>query len=366
VKITEIKTGRIAIPLKKPFKTALRTLGTIENVVVRVTADTGQVGYGEAAATAVITGETIGSIIYAVEEIIAPVLMGMAVENIEAIMLKLDQCLVRNTSAKAAVDLAVYDLYGQLYRAPLYKLLGGYRETLTTDLTISVNEPDQMAHDSTEAVALGYDVLKIKVGKEPALDLQRLQAVRAAVGDGVKLRVDANQGWQPKEAVSLINQMADAGLQIELVEQPVAAHDLEGLQFVTERVAIPILADESVFSPWDAVKLLQMRAADLLNIKLMKTGGIHHALHICALAETYGVECMIGCMMETKISVTAAVHLAAAKRIITRVDLDSPILCAEDPIGGGAIYNEARISLGKGAGLGFGTIGGVEYGAGSQ
>jgi o-succinylbenzoate synthase len=361
MKIIEIKTGRIAVPLKKPFKTALRTLATIKNVVVRVTADTGQAGYGEAAATAVITGETTGSIIYAVEEVIAPALLGMAIENIEAIMWKLDQCLVKNTSAKAAVDMAVYDLYGQLYQAPLYQLWGGYRETLATDLTISVNDPAQMARDSSEAVALGYDTLKVKVGKDPTRDLQRLQAIRTAVGSGIKLRVDANQGWQPKEAVGLINQMVEAGLVIELVEQPVAAHDLEGLKFVTDRVAIPILADESVFSPVDTLKLLQMRAADLINIKLMKTGGIHQALKICALAEIYGVECMIGCMMETKISVTAAVHLAAAKRIITRVDLDSPVLCAEDPVGGGAVYHESRISPGMGAGLGFGAIDGVEY-----
>jgi o-succinylbenzoate synthase len=361
MRIAAIKTGRIAVPLQKPFKTALRTLSAIENVVVRVTTDTGQVGYGEAAATAVITGETIGSLIYAVEQVIAPALIGMEIANIEAIMLQLERCLVKNTSAKAAVDMAVYDLYGQLYHAPLYQLLGGYRETLATDLTISVNDPEQMARDSCAAVALGYNVLKIKVGKEPALDRQRLQAIRTAVGSGVKLRVDANQGWQPKEAVTLLNQMADDGMTIDLVEQPVAAHDLAGLKFVTEHVPMPVLADESVFSPSDAVKLLQMRAADLLNIKLMKTGGIYQALKVCALAETYGVECMIGCMMETKISVTAAAHLAAAKRIITRIDLDSPVLCAQDPVQGGAVYAGAQISLGQDAGLGFAKISGVEF-----
>jgi o-succinylbenzoate synthase len=361
MRITEIKTGRITVPLQKPFKTALRTLETIENVGVRVTTDTGQAGYGEAAATAVITGETIGSINYAVKTVIAPLLLGMDIANLEAIMEKLDRCLVRNTSAKAAVDLAVYDLYGQLHQAPLYQLLGGYRDHLTTDLTISVNEPEQMAQDSRAAVALGYDVLKIKVGQDPRWDLERLQAIWAAVGDTVKLRVDANQGWQPKEAVRLLNHMADAGLEIELVEQPVAAHDLEGLKYVTERVPMPVMADESVFSPLDAAKLLQMRAVDLLNIKLMKTGGIGHALQICALAEAYGVECMIGCMMETKVSVTAAAHLAAAKRIITRVDLDSPVLCAVDPFDGGVVYRESRIELGKGPGLGFGEIAGVEW-----
>lgn len=353
MKIAKIETGRIVVPLKKPFKTALRTVTAIDNVVVKVTADTGQAGYGEAAQTAVITGDTAGSIRWAVEEVIAPNLIGLEIENLEEIMLRLDGCLVKNSSAKAAVDMAIYDLYGQLVQMPLYKLWGGYRNSLTTDITISVNDPEQMTRDSQEAVRLGYEVLKIKVGKEPARDIQRLQAIRAAVGYDVRLRIDANQGWKPKEAVAILNRMADDGLQIELVEQPVAAHDLEGLKYVTDHVLIPVMADESVFSPLDAVKLLQIRAADLINIKLMKAGGVHNALKICSLAEIYGVECMIGCMLETKISVTAAVHLAAAKSIITRVDLDGPVLCSADPVSGGAVFEAARIRPGDSPGLGF-------------
>lgn len=358
-KIAKLETGRIVVPLKKPFKTALRTVTAIDNVIVKVIADSGQIGYGEAAPTAVITGDTAGSIRWAVEQVIAPVLIGAELENLEEIMLRLERCIVKNSSAKAAVDIAIYDLYGQLYQIPLYKLWGGFRKALVTDLTISVNTPEQMAKDSLEAVRCGYEVLKIKVGKDPALDLRRLQAIRAAVGYDVKLRIDANQGWKPKEAVVIIQQMEDEGLQIELVEQPVVAHDLEGLKFVTDRVITPVMADESVFSPLDAVKLLQTRAADLINLKLMKTGGVHNALKICALAEIYGVECMVGCMMETKVSVTAAVHLAAAKSIITRVDLDSPVLCSTDPVVGGAVFDKSKISLTDCPGFGFQRLDGL-------
>jgi len=243
----------------------------------------------------------------------------------------------------------------------LYKLLGGYRKEITTDITISVNDPEEMAQDSIEAINKGYRTLKIKVGKDSALDLKRMKAIRDAVGYDIDLRIDANQGWNPKEAIYTLRNMEDAGLNIELVEQPVPAKDLEGLKLVTDNVSISVLADESVFSPRDAMTIIQMRAADLINIKLMKTGGLHNALKICSMAEVYGVECMIGCMLESKLSVTAAVHLAAAKSIITKIDLDGPVLCSEDPIDGGAIFENYKITLNDEPGFGFKKIQGVVY-----
>ncbi|WIV13310.1 dipeptide epimerase [Proteiniborus sp. MB09-C3] len=361
MKITDIKLGHISVPLRKPFKTALRTVHSVEDVVVRIETDTGHVGYGEAPPTGAITGDTAGAIIGAIEDHIKKQLVGMNIENMEEIMLKLDKSIVKNTSAKAAVDIAVYDLYGQLYKAPVYKLLGGYRKEIVTDITISVNDPEEMARDSIEAINRGYRTLKIKVGMDSSLDLKRMKAIRAAVGYDIDLRIDANQGWTPKEAIHILRKMEDAGLNIELVEQPVPGHDIEGLKLVTDNVSIPVLADESVFSPRDAMTIIQMRAADLVNIKLMKTGGIHNALKICSAAEIYGIECMIGCMLEAKISVTAAVHLAAAKSIITKIDLDGPILCREDPVDGGAIFEDYRITLTDAPGFGFKEIHGVTY-----
>lgn len=357
MKIEDIQLGHISIPLKKPFKTALRTVNSVEDIVIKVVTDTGHTGFGEAPPTAVITGDTTGSITDAVEGYIKKQIVGLDIENLEEIMLRIDKALVKNTSAKAAVDIAIYDLFGQLHKAPLYKLLGGYRDKITTDITISVNEPEQMAKDSMEAAKLGYETLKIKVGKDSETDMKRMKAIRAAVGYDINLRIDANQGWKPKEAIMVLRRMEDAGLNIEFVEQPVIAHDFDGLKYVTDNVSIPVLADESVFSPADAIKIMQMRAADYVNIKLMKTGGIHNALKICSMAEVYGVECMIGCMLESKISVTAAVHLAAAKSIITKIDLDGPVLCSEDPIVGGAIFKDFEITLDNSPGLGFKSIG---------
>ena len=354
--IQDIRTGRISLPLRHPFKTALRTVTHLEDVVVIVVADDGQVGYGEAPPTAVITGDTMGSIECAVRDFIRPALVGMEVEDLDGVMGKLQGCMVKNTSAKAAVDMAVYDLWGKRWGAPVWRLLGGARRELETDLTISVNPVEEMVKDSLEAVERGYRVLKIKVGKDSRADVERMAAIRTAVGPQVRLRVDANQGWQAKEAVSIISAMEDKGLDIDLVEQPVPAHDLEGMAYVTGRVHTPILADESVFSPADAVEIIRRGAADLINIKLMKTGGIWQALKICDVAEIYGVECMIGCMLESRLSVAAAAQLAAGRSIITRCDLDGPSLCAQDPFAGGPEFREAVIRMSDDAGIGVDNI----------
>jgi len=356
LKITDIEIGYISVPLKTPFKTAIRTVTSVEDIIVMIKTDSNNVGFGEAPPTGVITGDTKGAIVSAIEDHIKKAIIGMNIENFEEIMIKLNKCIVKNTSAKAAIDMALYDLYGKLYKTPLYKLLGGYRNELTTDITISVNDPAEMAKDSLNAIGLGYKTLKIKVGTDSSTDIKRLKAIRKIVGGGVSIRIDANQGWKPKEAVLTLRKIEDAGLDIEFVEQPVRAHDIEGLKFVTDNISIPVMADESVFSPMDALKIMQTRAADLINIKLMKTGGIYNALKICSIAEIYGVECMIGCMLEAKISVTAAAHLAAAKSIITKIDLDGPILCSADPIVGGSIFNDSLITFSDAPGLGISGV----------
>lgn len=361
MKITDIRIARLSVPLRVPFKTALRTVERVEDVIVEIHTDSGNVGYGEAPPTGAITGDTTGAIIGALRDHIIPKLVGREIDAFEPLMRQLDASVVHNASAKAAVDIALYDLYGQLIGAPVYKLLGASRRKITTDITISVNAPEEMAQDTLNAVSRGYDTLKIKVGSNPELDVARLTAVRRAAGPNVRMRIDANQGWSPKQAVKLLNQMQEKGLDIELVEQPVKAADIAGLRYVTERSYVPVMADESVFSAEDAMTIMQNGAADLINIKLMKCGGLHNALKIASAAEVFGVECMIGCMLEAKVSVNAAVHLACAKSIITRVDLDGPVLCSEDPVNGGSIFDEQTITVSDAPGLGVRSIDGLCY-----
>lgn len=338
MRIQAIETIPVAVPLTKPFKTALRTVTTAYAIYVKVTTVDGRAGWGEAPPTHVITGDSLGSITYAIEEVIAPLLVGLDVRNREEVFHLLKRSIVRNTSAKAAVDMAIHDLLGQLAGLPLYQLLGGFREKIETDFTVSVNDAVEMADDAERYIADGFNVLKVKVGiGDIGEDIARIQAIRERVGAAPKIRLDANQGWKPKEAVFAIGKMEDAGLDIELIEQPVAADDVDGLAYVTNHT----------------LRALQLRAADLINIKLMKSGGIHEALKINALAEMYGVECMVGSMIETKLGITAAAHLAASQPNITRFDFDAPLMLAEDIVAGGIVYVGRVIRLPEGPGLGL-------------
>ncbi|WP_282297585.1 MULTISPECIES: dipeptide epimerase [unclassified Stenotrophomonas] len=361
MKITDIELGMLRVPLKTPFKTALRTVDTVEDVVVLIRTDSGHTGYGEAPATAVITGDTHGSIIEAIDRFIKPRLIGQDVANLNRNCALVQSSLERNTSAKAAVEIALYDLWAQLHDAPLYQMLGGGDPVITTDITISVDYIDKMVADSLSAIDRGFESLKIKVGKDIGLDVERVKAIHAAVQGRALLRLDANQGWTAKQAVQAMRTLEEAGVVLELLEQPVKAADISGLKYVTDRVNTPVMADESVFNPGQVFDLIQQRAADIINIKLMKTGGLSNAIRIADIAAIYGVPCMIGCMIESSISVAAAVHLAVAKSdVITKVDLDGPSLGRFNPVTGGVHFNESEITISDAPGLGITDVQGLE------
>ncbi|QTD39996.1 mandelate racemase/muconate lactonizing enzyme family protein [Sporosarcina sp. Te-1] len=354
MRIQTIEAFPVAVPLTKPFKTALRTVTTAHSIFVKLTCDDGSVGYGEAPPTHVITGDSMGSVTYAIQEVIAPQLIGLDISHREELFHKLKRSIVRNTSAKAAVDMAIHDLLGQHAKMPLYQLLGGFQNEIDTDFTVSVNDPAEMADDAASYVQNGFQVLKVKVGiGKIEEDIERIRAIRRRVGHAVKIRLDANQGWKPKEAVLAIGRMEDAGLGIELIEQPVLADDVEGLRYVTAHTLTPIMADESVFSAKDALRVLQLGAADLINIKLMKSGGIQEAMKINTLAEAFGVECMVGSMIETKLGITAAAHFAASQPNITRFDFDAPLMLSKDIVAGGIEYDGTLIRFAKAPGLGL-------------
>jgi o-succinylbenzoate synthase len=361
MKITDVRLGMLRVPLKAPFKTALRTVDQVADVVVCLHTDTGHVGYGGAPATAAITGDTHESIVAAIERSIVPQIVGQEIAQLERLVQSVQSALDGNTNAKAAVEIALYDLYGQLHDAPLFQVLGGGIPRLTTDITISLNDVDVMIADALRAIERGFESLKIKVGKEIEVDIERIKAIHAAVGDRAQLRIDANQGWSATQAVEALQALERADITLEFLEQPVKAADLDGLRFVTERVATPIMADESAFGPAQVIELIRLGAADLINIKLMKAGGISNALRIADIAQVHGVECMIGCMLESSISVAAAAHVAAARAdVITKIDLDGPSLCAFDPVDGGVRFDDATISLSDRPGLGIQAIRGLE------
>lgn len=359
--VTRCELARLRVPLKTPFKTALRTVEQVDDVVVLLHTDTGHVGHGSAAATAAITGDTHGSIIDAIRLYIAPRLIGCAIADLNRSTGLVQAALHGNTSAKAAVDMALHDLWGQLHQAPLYRLLGGGTPQLQTDITISANDVDTMVREALQAVDQGHVALKIKLGKDAAHDVARVQAIHGAVAGRATLRLDANQGWSAKQTVQWLRTLEAAGIMPELIEQPVPARDWAGLRHIAEQVNTPVLADESVFGPRDAIALLQQHGADMLNIKLMKSGGIGAALQLADIAALHGVPCMMGCMLESSIGVTAAAHVAIARADTIRcIDLDGPSLCRYDPVDGAAHFDGPHIRINDAPGLGIRSIRGLE------
>jgi o-succinylbenzoate synthase len=352
MKITNIYTDTLKAPLKNPFITSLRRVDALEDLVVIVVCDNGEVGYGEGAQTPAITGETIGSM-SATIEYIKPFILGLDIEEFDHILELIHSVIIKNTTAKSALEIALYDLKAKSLKLPLYKMLGGTKTKFTTDITISMGNIDKMIAHSIAAVNLGYDTLKIKIGDNPKKDVERIIAIHDSLSKDISLRLDANQGWTAQQSVELLHALENKDIIAEFIEQPVRADDFEGLKYIKQRVQTPLLADESIFTLKDAKKLLDMQAIDYVNIKLAKTAGISQALALADLSKEYGVKCMIGCMLEGPISVAAGVHVASAKAdIITMLDLDAVSLLASHPVETNIKFNESQIELSSDFGLG--------------
>ncbi len=352
MKITNIYTKRLEAPLKNPFITSLRRVDMLEDLVVIIECSCGLVGYGEGAPTPVITGETMGSMIATIAYI-KPHIVGLEIEDFDTILHLVHSLILKNTTAKSALEIALYDLKAKVLKQPLYQMLGGSKREFKTDITISMGNIDKMVSDALHAVSLGYDTLKIKIGDNPKKDVERVKAIYQAVEKNIKLRLDANQGWTAKESVSLLHALEKEHIIAEFIEQPVRADDFAGLCYIKERVETPLLADESIFTLHDARRLLEMQAIDYVNIKLAKSAGISQALALADLSKAFGVKCMIGCMLEGPISVAAGVHVASAKAdVITMLDLDAVSLLASHPVETTIAFNESHIRLSNALGLG--------------
>ncbi len=389
--IASVRTHRVSSALHTPFVTALRRATAIDSLLVEVVDSDGRIGLGEAPQVWAVTGASIAGAQAAIEEMIAPRLIGRDPDDLNANCALVAKAVVGNETAKAAVDVALHDLAARRLGIPLPRLLGGpasspsassapttiataapdaasHRATgpdsaaagregggivVPTDVTLAAGEADALAAAAKERVAEGFRVIKVKVGTDAAGDLARIKAVCDAVGAGVKVRLDANQGWSPRDAVRVINGISAAGLPVELVEQPVAARDLDGLARVTQRVDIPIMADESVYGLRDLVEVIRRGAADMVNVKLAKCGGLGVARTLLALAESHGLGTCVGSMMEGPVGVGAAASLVAAYPTSAVSDLDAAWWLSESPVRGGLKYVNGMLVLPGTAGLGI-------------
>ena len=349
--IEQIRVYQVTLAYKEPFTIAPSVNIETRNVVVEIITDYDVVGWGESSPSKRVTGETVETVIETLDKV-APKLVGKCPLRIEQDVEIMDSTVEGNPAAKAAVDIALHDILGKTCGKPLFMILGGYRTQVLTDITLSIKPPKKMAEDAVKAVKKGFKALKVKVGVNAADDVERVRLIREAVGDGVQIRIDANEGWTPKQAIEALNKMEK--FTVQFAEQPVPAGNVNGLREVKKNSPIPVMADESVHSPEDAMRLIQAEAVDLINIKLMKSGGILKGRKIAEVAEAAGIPCMIGCMGESGIGIAAGTHLAAAAKNIRYADLDSDLLLKDKLIkkGGTTVRDSMRI-FPKQSGLGI-------------
>jgi len=349
MRILDVSMDVLEISFRKPLRTALCEFQKLENILLKL--NTGPIiGFGEASPTLAVTGDTSDTVMALLKELASSILEGADPIDVKGITRRLEG-IPFNGSAKAAVDMALHDVIGKFSRMPVFSLLGGSFRRLKTDVTVSLGEPEGMCREAEYWVEAGFETLKLKLGSSLKEDLERVKGVRDRVGSSPDIRVDLNQAYTRQLTVKFISKVAP--LDVEFVEQPLPAWDLKGLAQIRRATGLPIAVDESVHTSRDLLKVLDYEAADIVNIKLMKAGGIREALRIAALAETAGLESMIGCMAETRLSITAAVHLACAAPNISYIDLDSPLFLEKDPVVGGAKYDGPYIEPGMEYGLGI-------------
>jgi o-succinylbenzoate synthase len=355
--ITEIRCHRLTAPLHTPFVTALRRTEHLETTVVEVVDDDGVSGYGEAPQVWRVTGESLAGAEACLSGPLADVVRGRSVDDLRDLSAELLDAVVGNFGAKAAMDVALHDLAARRAGVSLTAFLGGSTgaQRVPTDVTVSAGEPDELAATATKRTAEGFTVLKLKVGTDPdnpATDVARVRAVREAAPEA-RIRVDANQGWTPDQAIAVIRAMEDAGLDVEFVEQPVERHDVRGLATVTAAVDTPVMADESVFGLRDLAAVIDQRAADLVNVKLAKCGGLGVARELLERTRDAGMGTIVGSMMEGPIGVGAAAALVAAVGTSHVSDLDAAWWASASPVVGGATYDAGVIVLPGTPGLGI-------------
>jgi L-alanine-DL-glutamate epimerase-like enolase superfamily enzyme len=348
LRITGIDLYQGQIPMIEPFRIALGLISEATYLFVRIRSE-GVHGWGETTPISQVTGDT-QPINAAAATDLAKLVLGKDPLDIEGRVTEMGRFLKFNTSVRAAFDMALYDLAGKVAGLPLYALLGGGKRQLQTDVTIGIGGPEKMAEQALNLKRSGVPAIKVKLGTSADEDVRRIDRIREAIGRELPLRIDANQGWDFPTAVQVLSRLEGAG--IEYCEQPIADWDYDGFRRLRERVSTPIMADESVFDHHDAFKLTAGGCCDYLNIKLAKSGGIHTALKINAVAEACGARCMLGCMMETRLGLTAAAHLVSARPNIRYADLDGHLQLEEDPIIGGARWDGGTITLPDDPGIG--------------
>jgi L-alanine-DL-glutamate epimerase-like enolase superfamily enzyme len=334
--ITHIDIYRFSIPMV-PFTIATGTMEHAQNVFIRVHTDKGFYGVGECSAFPMIVGETQETCLVMAKEF-AALWKGQNALDIAARMQQLHDFTAGNSTIKCAFDMALFDIAAKNAQQPLYKFLGGTKREVETDITIGISSPEKMAQKASEFVASGANILKVKLGKNASGDIERIKQIRNAAGDKVKIRIDANQGWNFDDAVYALHEIGK--YDIEFCEQPMRTWYDDRLPELKKLSPVKIMADESVYNHHDARKQINSNSCEYINIKFAKSGGILEAKKIHDFAAQYDVACMMGGMLESRIALSAKLHFVYASPNIKFYDMDTCMLGhLEDPCINGVTYN---------------------------
>ena len=351
MKIIQAMAIPVELQLKEPFAIANETIEVADNILIRLETETGIIGWGCSTPDSV-TSETKDTVLRNFEAA-KRLVIGCDPTRINLVNFALDSDIKGNSSLKAGINMALYDIIGKMAGIPLFRLLGGYREKIATSVTIGLNNTNLMVEKAKQIVSDGFKFIKIKCGINADDDIENIIAIREAVGPTIKLRLDANEGYSVEEALRIVKTLEKNAVAIEMLEQPTKANYLYSLKDVARQCSVPIMADETALTLRDSFKLVRLEIADMINIKLMKIGGITNAIKANALAELADVPVMVGCMNESMAAMSAGVHFACAFRNVEYADLDSALDFTNDVAKGGARYEDGYVIPSERPGLGI-------------
>ncbi|MBO9563573.1 MAG: dipeptide epimerase [Niastella sp.] len=349
MKVTHTEIWKFSIPMH-PFTIATGTMHFAQNTFIRVHTDAGLYGVGECSAFPMIAGETQNTCFEMAKDF-AGLWKGKAADAIEDRLQELDAFTAFNSTVKSAFDMALYDLAAKRAGVPLFKYLGGKQKELETDLTIGIDTPAKMAAAAADFIQRGVRMIKVKLGKDAKEDVERIRQVREAVGNGIVLRIDANQGWSYEDALYALTSMGQYNIQF--CEQPMRHWNDHHLPALRKQSPIKIMADESVFDHHDAERLIKADACDYVNIKFAKSGGIAEAIRINEVCAAHSIPCMMGGMLESRVALTAFGHFALAHDNVQFYDMDTCMLGHKaDPVTGGIQYKGFFLEVPEAPGIG--------------
>ncbi len=351
MKIISAEAIPIELQLKEPFTIANETVEVADNIFLRMMTDTDIVGWG-CSTPDTVTSETKGTVLNNFEAA-KRLIIGSDPTRINLLNFEIEKELQGNPSLKAGINMGLYDILGKAAGIPLFRLLGGFREKIPTSVTIGINSVEIMVEKAKEIAHAGFKSIKIKCGIDVNQDIENVIAIREAVDPAIELRLDANEGYSVEDALKLVKILEKKGVEIEMLEQPTKANYLYSLKDVATQCSVPITADETALTLRDSARLVKLEIADIINIKLMKIGGITNAIKANTFAEMAEVPVMMGCMNESMVAIAAGVHFACAFKNVEYADLDSALDFKNDVAKGGTTYKSGYVIPSEEPGLGI-------------